>query len=111
MFKFFQRKRQKPCLHYEFFVQSELFNLFPPGLIETIRGTSYHREHEMLQKYVVVTPASCRVMPIEGEYGDIVIKKMKESLEIEAAHGDKFRPFNLSVYSISKGNQVGPGKQ
>ena len=109
MFQYFQTRRQKPCLHDAFIIHTELFVLFPPGLIEAIQGSTYYtdREHEMLQKFVVVTPASCRVAPIEGEYGDIVINKMKESLEIKATHGDKFRPYNLSVYSISKGNKVG----
>ena len=60
----------------------------------------------MLQKFILLIPASCHCMRIDGNFGDVVIKKMDGNLEIRAAHGDKNRPYNLSVYSITRGQKV-----
>ena len=61
----------------------------------------------MSSKLIVLLPSSCVVPEICGGGSDGVPEIKKEgSLSIEAAHGDKARPYNPTVYSIDMEGEV-----
>ena len=62
----------------------------------------------MWPRLIVLLPSSCEVPEICGGGSDGVPVIQKEgSLSIMAAHGDKSRPYNPTVYSIDIGQEVG----
>ena len=54
----------------------------------------------------IVIPESCDVTPLEGVYDDLVIQKMEHSFDMDVTHGDKKRKYALTIYKITKGNEV-----
>ena len=64
----------------------------------------------MWPKLIVLLPSSCEVPEICGGGSDGVPAIQKEgSISIMAAHGDKSRPYNPTVYSIDIREEVSNG--
>ena len=76
---------------------------------QTIKESDFYKDSSgrMSSQLIILLPSSCVVPEIcgGGEGGVPEIKK-EGSLTIQAAHGDKSRPYNPVVYSIYLGEEV-----
>lgn len=79
-----------------------------PGLKKTIQKSDFYKDssERMFMRLIILLPSSCVVPEICGGGEGRVPKIKKEgSLSIQAAHGDKSRPYNPVVYSIALGEE------
>ena len=79
------------------------------ALKSTIEASDFFKNNpgRMSEKFFILLPSSCEVPKIDGGgEGRKPLVKKEGNLTIQAAHGDKSRHYNPTVYSVEDNGEV-----